>query len=106
MRNSETGKVTPDSRMSAKTYIDAFADEHNAYDFFPSVEDVELCNDFLRAAGMMDFKIFHDDRTPERVKDVVSMNDDMSETFDRHSSKKGKREMFVLKKELKKKTKK
>ena len=90
IRHSETGVVTPDSRMSAKTYINAFADEENAYDFFPSVEDVELCNEFFRAAGM-DFTIFHDDRTPERVKEVVCMNDDMGETFDRYNTKKGTR---------------
>ena len=90
IRHSETGVVTPDSWMSAKTYINAFADEENAYDFFPSVEDVELCNEFFRAAGM-DFTIFHDDRTPERVKEVVCVNDDMGETFDRYNTKKGTR---------------
>ena len=90
IRNSKTEVVTPDSRMSAKTYVGALVCTKNAYDFFPSVEDVELCNDFFRAAGM-DCIITHDDRTPERVKEVVCMNDDMGETFDRYNTKKGTR---------------
>ena len=81
----EPGVVTPRSQMSAKTYIDAL--ENNAYEFFPSVEDVRLCNVFFRAAGM-DCIIFHPD---DHVKEEEEEGILMSETFDRYNTKKGMR---------------